>query len=495
MSRLNTRDYAVSAVFVVGAFSVVVLALAGRLDWAVAILGALAGLIGVATGIAPIQLFNRQDDLQRKAKTARATRRAAEHSASATRALAADLAGVREDVSELRDAISAVRGDTSHLRSEVAPVRAVSPGQLAEGGRLNELHRFRVGETKRPIGIVGFFGHGNYGDELFLDVFRQFLGSKFDLKVIPDLERAPYFSRPVEEKVAEVDAIVMGGGDLIQRWNTDPRYFDPAYLRKPFYLAGVGVPIYQNSAKHEEKPHIINRLRRFLGDPNVRMIGMRDDFGADWIRKKLEPTAPISSEPDIVCSLDLPPATKPAGLPILGIVTRQRRVSTPDDYTRLEELAAHATRRGFRIRQIILGIGSVGERDLANAPALNVPDKEVIYSENLDELSRAIGECTVLASMKFHGTVVATMYGVPSIVLVPTNKNRQFMARIGRSELVASHDSDRLIEIFGENGPDPIDREQVMILRARSTAFMGKLRDHLINEVESQLSVEMVAGA
>lgn len=484
MSRFTPRDLAIGAAFLVGGVLVVVLSLFGQINWAVAVLGALAGLIGL---VGRLQFASRRAVLQQQKEAARASRRAAEKAASSARDLTAGLAAARRDISELREGVAALRVDMRRAGSKPAGVVQAAAGHSLDENTVEALRAFRAGETKRPLGLVGFFGHGNYGDELFIDVFQQFLGPKFDLTIIPDLEAKPYFSRPVEEKVAEVDAIVMGGGDLVQRWATDPRYFDPTYLRKPFYLAGVGVPIYHGSAKHEEKPHIINRLRRFFGDPNVRMIGMRDDFSANWIREKLEPTAPVISEPDIVCSLELPPVTKPLGQPILGIVTRQRRVETPDDYSRLEELAEHAKARGFRIRHIVLGTGSVGERDLANAPALKVADKEVVYSEDLAELSRAIGECTVLASMKFHGTVVATMYGVPSIVLVPTNKNRNFMARIGRTDLVASHDSDRLIEIFGENGPAPIDPSDVAMLRQRSTAFMEKLRDELIGEVEAQL--------
>ncbi|QKJ20356.1 polysaccharide pyruvyl transferase family protein [Microbacterium hominis] len=484
MSRLSTRDLAISAAFLVGGGVIAALGLAGRVDWAIAALGLLLGLIGV---VVRVQFVSRRSRIQEQKAEALEARRAAERTASAARRLEEDLASARRDLASMRREIGSLKGDSGAVSASSTASRAVAETPVTDPGATEELRRFRAGETRRPLGLVGFFGHGNYGDELFVDVFQQHLGSRFDIRIIPDLEAKPYFSRPVEDKVAEVDAIVMGGGDLVQRWSMDPRYFDPTYLRKPLYLAGVGVPVYQNSEKHQEKPHIIHRLTRYFNNPNVRMIGMRDDFSADWVRTKLEPTAPVLSEPDIVCSLDLPAASKPAGAPILGIVTRQRRVDTPDDYSRLEELAEHAKSRGFRIRHIILGTGSVGKRDVANAPALNVSDKEVVYSEDLNDLSRAIGECTVLASMKFHGTVVATMYGIPSIVLVPTNKNRNFMARIGRSDLVASHDSDRLIEIFGERGPAPIAPEQVAMLRNRSTKFMEELRNRLVAEVEEQL--------
>lgn len=500
MSRYTGRDIASAAVFLVGGSIAATLALVGATEWAIAVIAILAALIGV---FAQLQFASRRGAIRRLAQLSRSVRSTAEQTTDVTKGLVSDVSLSRRELSALRSEMAEVNSQLAALSTSVAaqtksavqpqtpakalPVAGDKPAAQLTPATTTQVSTRAPGE-KKAIGLVGFFGHGNYGDELFVDVFQQFLSPSFDVQIIPDLERQPYFSRPVEEKVAEVDAIVMGGGDLVQQWNTDPRYFDRTYLKKPFYVAGVGVPIYHGSEKHKEKPHIINRLRSFFGHENVRMIGMRDDFGANWIREKLEPTAPVTSEPDIVCSLNLPEVTKPAGQPILGIVIRQRRVDTPDDYTKLEELAAHAKRRGFRIRHIILGTGSVGERDFANAPALDIADKEVVHSEDLDVLTRAIGECTVLASMKFHGTVVATMYGVPSIVLVPTNKNRAFMERIGRSELVASHHSDRLIEIFGETGPAPIDPQQVAMLRERSTAFMNTLRDQLIKEVEHSRS-------
>ena len=117
-------------------------------------------------------------------------------------------------------------------------------------------------KSRRPVlGIVGFFGHGNYGDELFLSVFEQYFGADFDLRIIPDLPLKPYYSRPVEDKVAEVDAILIGGGDLVRPWGLDERYFNLAYLEKPVFMVGLGVPI---RAGMEEKPHIAKRYARFF---------------------------------------------------------------------------------------------------------------------------------------------------------------------------------------------------------------------------------------
>jgi len=313
------------------------------------------------------------------------------------------------------------------------------------------------------LGIVGFFGHGNYGDELFLDVYREYFGDDYDLVVLPDLLTKPYFSGNIKKRVAKVDAILLGGGDLLQPWNHDPRYWSWAYLAKPIYILGLGVPIRQQT-KFVDKPHIINRHRTFFTHPNIRYIGTRDDSSKRWIETNLAPSIPVHSDPDLVCSLTLPSARRDP-VPTLGIVTRLRiGAGAPFDYSELAKLARHVQGNGWKVKQIVLGTGVVGDRDFEDAQSLQIEDKELVYSQDLDDLNRAIGSLTALASMKFHGSVVATMYGVPSVVLVPTSKNRSFMQRLGREDLLAKYDAPDLVDRF-QPAPAPIAPEQVAMLR------------------------------
>jgi len=325
---------------------------------------------------------------------------------------------------------------------------------------------------RRPIlGIVGFFGHGNYGDELFLDVYREYFGDDYDLVVLPDLLTKPYFSGDIKKRVAKVDAILLGGGDLLQPWNNDQRYWSRAYLAKPIYILGLGVPIRQQE-QFADRPHIIGKHRAFFTHPNIKYIGTRDDSSKQWIEKNLAPSVPVHSDPDVVCSLTLPSATKEP-VPTLGIVTRLRKAGEQDDYSELEKLARHVQGNGWKVKHIILGTGVVGERDVKDAETLPIEGKELIYSQDLDVLNRAIGSLTALASMKFHGSVVATMYGVPSVVLIPTSKNRSFMRRIGRDDLLAKYDAPDLIDRF-QPAPAPITPDQVAMLR---TGAQRPIRD------------------
>lgn len=324
------------------------------------------------------------------------------------------------------------------------------------------------------VGLAGFFGAGNYGDELFLKVFEQYLGDRFELRVLADITTKPYYSRPVAEAVQDVDAILIGGGDILQPWGRDPRYFNHAFLKKPVFVVGIGVPQYRGANAKPARPEVIAQHRKFLHHPNVKRIGVRDDQAAEWIKEHIDPPQGVLVAPDIVCALELPAVNKPSGAPILGVATRFRpKLDQPDDYSRISELAEKVIADGWRVRHIILGTHEVGERDADNSRDLAVPGKEVVRSEDLQELTRAIGECTAFASMKFHGTVVATMYGIPSLVMIPTNKNVNFMRRIGLEALVSKYDDTDLVSKF-EARPT-IDREAIARLKSDADTHMRDL--------------------
>jgi polysaccharide pyruvyl transferase WcaK-like protein len=337
---------------------------------------------------------------------------------------------------------------------------------------------------KHTLGLAGFYGYGNFGDELFLDVFQQHLKDTYDLSVTYDSLTKPYFSIPATQRVEQLDGIIIGGGDIVQPWAMDERYFNSAYLEKPVFIVGVGVPIRAaTNTKHAEKDWIIEKYKKFFTHKNVKFIHARDEQSANWIRSKLKPNVPVIEAPDIVCSLNLPPVEIDSSKRILGIVTRKRPNDIPDDYTELKNLATEAIKNGWKIRHIILGSGNVGKADFSNADDLEIPGKELIYSENLNKLMIAIGECNALASMKFHGTVVATMYGIPSIVLIPTNKNKNFMKRINLDMQVSKFDSAALSELF-KNLPSHLNARDINALRYKTAELFCNLKSTIKESID-----------
>jgi polysaccharide pyruvyl transferase WcaK-like protein len=321
------------------------------------------------------------------------------------------------------------------------------------------------------VGLVGFYGYGNYGDELFLEVFREHLGPHFDLRSMLDPAHAKSIASRLGARVRDTEAILIGGGDIVIPWSNSSRYWERSYLRRPVFVAGVGVPLWRAPA-----PHVVNRLGVFFGHPSVRFIGTRDPESTEWIEQNLHPDAPVATAPDLVCGLTLPAVERPAGPPIFGVAVRSRKEK--DDLTHVRRLCERAVGLGYRVRRIVLATGRVRERDAVTTEELGLPDTELISSDDLSVITRAIGECTAFASMKFHGVVVGTMYGVPTIATMPTTKTRNFIRGIGRPDLLSAY-SDPELPSFLREDLAPIAEETRERLRTEAVTHLTDLRERI----------------
>ena len=223
-------------------------------------------------------------------------------------------------------------------------------------------------------------------------------------------------------------------------------------------------------------PHVVARLAAFFGHPSVRFVGARDPESRAWIEANLRPSAPVANAPDLVCGLTLPSVARPAGQPIFGVSVRSRK--EPDDLTQVRRLCERAVELGYRVRRIVLATGAVRARDIVATEGLGLGDTELVSSDDLDVISRAIGECTAMTSMKFHGVVVATMYGVPAIATMPTAKTRNFMRRIERPDLLSAFSHAQLPAVLV---PDlaPIADETRTRLRSEAVAHLADLRSRI----------------
>jgi polysaccharide pyruvyl transferase WcaK-like protein len=327
--------------------------------------------------------------------------------------------------------------------------------------------------TGRPrVGLVGFYGPGNYGDELFLEVFHRHLDAVADIDVVFDSATRPYFVRPAREVVREHDAIVIGGGDLLVPWGLGDRYWLTDYLRRPVHVIGVGVPTWRPA-----KPAVVAALGDFLRHRNVRSITARDEESAAWVREHLRPRVEVESSADLVFALPPPVVERPTDPPILGIVVRWREGG--DDYTAVRALAARGRELGYRLRTIVLSTGDVRARDELALDELGLDGVERIASDDLAVLTRAIGECTMLASHKFHGAVVAVSYGIPAISMSTTDKNRNLLRRLGRPDLVCGFDDPALADRL-TRPPVPIDLTMRDTMASEATASLDRLRERIL---------------
>ncbi|MCS5601566.1 MAG: hypothetical protein NZ734_05125, partial [Paracoccus sp.] len=117
---------------------------------------------------------------------------------------------------------------------------------------------------------------------------------------------------------------------------------------------------------------------------------------------------------------------------------------------------------------------------------------EVPYGENLDDISRAIGECSLVFSMKLHTTLAAVMYEVPTISLNPVVKARAFMRAAGCGDLVLAHDDRRLLALI-ETGVAPPPADNVARLRADASQTMRDLAQRLWKDFRDSTPARMRA--
>lgn len=112
---------------------------------------------------------------------------------------------------------------------------------------------------------IGYYGQGNFGDELFKATFRQLLhphGVKLDF-VYPE--------KNMKVRKGDYDAVIIGGGDLI-----NPALFSWWYwehdIEVPVYIVSVGAALCCWSKRDE----VMERYKKCIDSFDVRLVYVRD---------------------------------------------------------------------------------------------------------------------------------------------------------------------------------------------------------------------------
>lgn len=336
--------------------------------------------------------------------------------------------------------------------------------------------------TRPQIGLTGSLGYGNYGDELYIKTYEYWLGQWADLHLVTDVHRSPEYLTNVKTNVINLmDAIVLGGGDLLcpYREFINPNFNSPVYLKRPVHIAGIGVERNRDDIDEE----VLEKWKSFLCDSNIASISMRDPGSKEWIEEHIQPQVPVTSHPDWVCALPLPEVEKKSKAPVLGIITRH--IKSGKEYKMLKEVGDLLKSQGWRVIHIIGGVGGHGKKDYENSKLLEIEGKEIVYTQDLDKITRSIGKCDLVISMKLHTTLVALMYGVPTISLNPVVKTRAFMERIGYGKFALKHDDKSIFELIEEGIPAPSE-EAVNKVREEAVEAMKMLGQRIWTEFREQ---------
>lgn len=340
---------------------------------------------------------------------------------------------------------------------------------------------------KRPrVGLVGFFGWGNYGDELLLQFWRRVLTPYFEIAPVNDLLAPPYLSAAADDVAQRHDAFVIGGGDLVIPNAVSKLYWKREWLARKVYICGVGVALW----RHKQVAEVIDEMAAFFQHPNVQYISARDEQSAAWIRERLQPRVPVVVHPDLAFGLPLPSPREPTAdaRRTLGISVRQGPYSRDNDFSALARLVERARAQNYAIQVLELGSGRQRRRDQRAIRQMPFTPDSVVSSSNVNEISAAIGALDSFATMKFHGLVIALMYGVPALGLVPNTKNVNLLSAIDRPDLIGDLDSEVDLACKLNRLQVPIDHAPVAVLQQQLHAAVGDLvRQMRIQLAPSQL--------
>lgn len=318
------------------------------------------------------------------------------------------------------------------------------------------------------IGLVGYFGWGNYGDELFHETYQQWFAGH-ELIMFHDAAKGGFVEN-MQELIDSVDAIVIGGGDLVIPWFKSWLYWDERFLKKPVFVFGVGVPTWGKI-----DPNVIAHYRKFLSHSSVKFIACRDEESVGWINTQIAPGKELHYFPDMVLALNFP--QRDLASRHVGLILRKQ-----DHYVseHVERLATRVAQLGYSIRMILLGTDRTLSDDYEVFSKIRLPSYEVVVRDSTARLSEELARCAYVVSMKFHGIVAAYKCSVPFISLSGADKFKSFVKQTGNDQYSSTWSDPALADKFERLVLEGMDFSKRTSLVAAARSGLDRLKSEVL---------------
>jgi polysaccharide pyruvyl transferase WcaK-like protein len=282
------------------------------------------------------------------------------------------------------------------------------------------------------IGLIGWYGHGNAGDERILYCLRRFFEGH-DILVTRDFDDA-------STRIADLnscDFVILGGGGLILR--DTGRYADLLeHLTPRFGCAGISI-----EARHADNLRIIETIKErsefiLVRDSRSRELldcHFKTIVGPDLtFLYPFEVTAPSDEE---ICGLNIRPWPFWQGEHQGAFDRLMRRLDhTFGDLSHLYPLAKWEPGKAIDILQqrfkvtvplpLYFEQGVANDRSVLTAYFTDVPD---LFTESQFQ------RCRYIVAMRLHALIFACQMGIPFLSLSYQPKNGEFCRSLGMPEL------------------------------------------------------------
>lgn len=273
------------------------------------------------------------------------------------------------------------------------------------------------------IGVCGYYGMGNFGDELFLKTLQQVFHKH---QVFPHTSRMD---------AGQIDAVIVGGGDLIIPYHYNSNYFPPRLLQHPAWIYGVGVVDNYPEATWPEAE--IAKHRSWMA--HAQILYTRDENSTE-ICRRLQLHSKIATVPDMVFAYEEPkyPIQRVSGKKTLGVCIHTYK-DFPFDI--MASILADYASQGYRVLLIpVLNHSNNPYSDMSACLKLQARIIELQPRAHVDaphpeyelELTYSfIQSVDYLITFKLHPAIAAIRGGVPVFCISKMSKVYHLLAQFG----------------------------------------------------------------
>ena len=328
------------------------------------------------------------------------------------------------------------------------------------------------------IGIRGYYGFGNFGDELFLETFKQVFHSHKVFPLIYPINRC------------DCDRVIVGGGDLIIPYSFNPSYFPNELLQVKNWVYGVGIVDFY--PEHTWPKEEVNKYRNIISQSEGLYV--RDANSKKLATNMKLHSGIIEQVPDIAFSYKQP------SFPIVKNPLETNVGFCPFAYkdfplTKMTNiLATISKKKNYRISIIsvvdnknkysdLSVCNTLMERILKINPNARI---SVIEYKYLDVTYSFIQSLDFLISFKLHPSLVAIRNSIPTFCFSKLSKVTSLLSEFNISEFYSDYEAPQQqiqtkIEDFLKIDPNK------MITLGTKIKSVEKLSDEKIQKLKTEV--------
>lgn len=328
------------------------------------------------------------------------------------------------------------------------------------------------------IAASGYYGMGNFGDDLFLHTLRQ---------VFDEHHVYPWNSRLDPN---QTDAFIIGGGDLITPYSFNKYYFPEQLKGKPIWVYGVG--IVDAYPEHTWPKEQVSAYRDMISTAQRAVFR---DVRSQAIAKRAGFHRNVEVAPDIAFAYRQPfiPVKRFSRRPTIGVVVFSYSSFPMDN---MAKLLSHLNQKGFHLTLIpVIHHPGNAYSDFGTCLQLQQKVKELTPHASIETLPflmdieltySFIQSADYLLSFKLHPSLVALRAGKPVLAFSTMGKVHSLMQSFGLGPYVVDYRRplDELVdhaESFLKNAPGQVHRALPLIRETerRSLASLLELKKHI----------------